>query len=204
MRKCFQGKFMFNELVKRKAALKIASASNYSRKGRNTLDSFAKFYFVLVWTTTELRSCRNTAKDYVWLLFTYLNSIYCLLLQYLTKTCLHNHLPPNRIHTKCNYIYLEECMGFLALTGLTDVNWVRMPPNLITTKIVCAYSIDQKKTLDYSWASDTDECHSWQPKSFSQLKYPYIYCLECCVETWSMGLWGCNSGIQNLKEEMNF
>lgn len=61
--KCFQGKFMFNELVKRKAAFKITSASNYSRKGRNASASFAKFCFALVWTTTELKSCRNTVKD---------------------------------------------------------------------------------------------------------------------------------------------
>lgn len=63
-----------------------------------------------------------------------------------------------------------------------------MPPNLISTNIVCAYSIDQKNTLEYSWASDTDKCHSWQSKSFSQLKYSCIYCLECCVEIWSMEL----------------
>lgn len=39
---------MFNELVKRKAAFKIASASNYSRRGRNTLAAFAKFCSALV------------------------------------------------------------------------------------------------------------------------------------------------------------
>lgn len=44
--KCFQGKSMFNELVKRKADFKIASASNYSRRGRNTSSSSAKFYLL--------------------------------------------------------------------------------------------------------------------------------------------------------------
>lgn len=44
--KCFQGKSMFNELVKSKAAFKIAFASNYSRRGRNTSASSAKFYLI--------------------------------------------------------------------------------------------------------------------------------------------------------------
>lgn len=79
-----------------------------------------------------------------------------------------------------------------------------MPPNLIRTKIVCTYSIDQKNTLKYSRGLDTNKCHFQQRKSSSKSKYTFIYCLECCVEIWSMGLWGCNSGIQNLREEMNF
>lgn len=73
---------MFNKLVKKKAAFKIASASNYSKRGRRHISFFYKILFSFSLNDNRIQILQEYSKT---LGMSYLYSIYDILLKYFLR-----------------------------------------------------------------------------------------------------------------------
>lgn len=71
---------MFNDLVKRKAAFKTASASNYSRAGTRHISFFCKILFCFSVNHNRIQILQEYSKT---LGMSHLYSIYYIILKYL-------------------------------------------------------------------------------------------------------------------------